>query len=327
MEEAEAAAKADGLVLVRSRTNGEPRPKTYSRYMSLDQAELLANIKQGSLPGCGARAFERCLAEVVRERAFGGRTLARCRARTIVRGRDAPALPRHTACGAHLGPRPPKQPVWRVRTPPRMGERAPSRRALDHPHQPAARPECPSARPASRPPRLALDGRSAYGRESPACEEPWKSYDARSAVVKVASTVLATNPHLRTCPPFPLIPPIACETYRARSEPHTSSRAAGSSEAALLLLDALESLFGAIDDDKDAARCAHALRLRWCARATRATALAWRPTAARRRRPEAASRWPAAASGAARLAADAAAAPATRAAAALAALAPARARE
>ena len=30
MEEAEAAAKADGLVLVRSRTNGEPRPKTYS---------------------------------------------------------------------------------------------------------------------------------------------------------------------------------------------------------------------------------------------------------------------------------------------------------
>ena len=103
-----------------------------------------------------------------KEPAADARTRARCRARTIVRGRDAPALPRHTACGAHLGPRPPKQPVWRVRTPPRMGERAPSRRALDHPHQPAARPECPSARPASRPPRHALDQRPAYGRESPA---------------------------------------------------------------------------------------------------------------------------------------------------------------
>jgi hypothetical protein len=32
----------------------------------------------------------------------------------------------------------------------------------------AARPECPSARPASRPPRLALDRALAYGRESPA---------------------------------------------------------------------------------------------------------------------------------------------------------------
>ena len=102
----------------------------------------------------------------------------------------------------------------------------------------------------------------------------------------------------------------------------------GRKEAAFFfLLVALGEPFGAIDDDQDAARCAHALRLRWCARATRATALAWRPTAARRRRPEAASRWPAAASGAARFAADAAAAPATRAAAALAALAPARARE
>jgi hypothetical protein len=103
-----------------------------------------------------------------KEPAADARTRARCRARTIVRGRDAPARPRHSACGAHLGPRPPKQPVWRSRTPPRMGERAPSRRALDHPHQPAARPECPSARPASRPPRHALDQRPAYGRESPA---------------------------------------------------------------------------------------------------------------------------------------------------------------
>ena len=95
-------------------------------------------------------------------------TRARFRARTIVRGHDAPALPRQTACGAHLGPRPPKQLVWRARTPPRMGERAPSRRALDQPHQPAARPDRPSARPASRPPRLALERRPAYGRENPA---------------------------------------------------------------------------------------------------------------------------------------------------------------
>ena len=98
-----------------------------------------------------------------KEPSADARSRARCSARTIVRGRDAPALPCHSACGAHLGPRPPKQPVWRVRTPPRMGERAPSRRALDHPHQPAARPECPSARPASRPPRLALDQALAYG--------------------------------------------------------------------------------------------------------------------------------------------------------------------
>jgi hypothetical protein len=103
-----------------------------------------------------------------KEPSADARSRARCSARTIVRGRDAPALPCHSACGAHLGPRPPKQPVWRVRTPPRMGEEAPSRRALDHPHQPAARPECPSARPASRPPRHALDQRPAYGRESPA---------------------------------------------------------------------------------------------------------------------------------------------------------------
>ena len=103
-----------------------------------------------------------------KEPSADARSRARCRARTIVRGRDAPARPRHSACGAHLGPRPPKQPVWRSRTPPRMGEHAPSRRALDHPHQPTARPKCPSARPASRPPRLALDGRPAYGRESPA---------------------------------------------------------------------------------------------------------------------------------------------------------------
>jgi hypothetical protein len=108
-----------------------------------------------------------------KEPSADARSRARCSARTIVRGRDAPALPCHSACGAHLGPRPPKQPVWRVRTPPRMGEEAPSRRALDHPHQPAARPECPSARPASRPPRLALDQALAYGRKSPA--RPWKS--------------------------------------------------------------------------------------------------------------------------------------------------------
>ena len=31
----------------------------------------------GRLPGCGARAFKRSLAEVVRDGAFGGRTLAR----------------------------------------------------------------------------------------------------------------------------------------------------------------------------------------------------------------------------------------------------------
>ena len=91
------------------------------------------------------------------EPSASARSRARFRARKIVRGRDAPALPRQTACGAHLGPRPHKQLVGRSRTPPRMGERTPSRRALYPPHQPAARPDRPSARPASRPPRLALD--------------------------------------------------------------------------------------------------------------------------------------------------------------------------
>jgi hypothetical protein len=43
MEEAEAAAKADGLVLVRSRTNGEPRPKTYS--YGVDPADFLIPIE------------------------------------------------------------------------------------------------------------------------------------------------------------------------------------------------------------------------------------------------------------------------------------------
>ena len=40
---------------------------------------------KGSLPGCGARAFERSLAEVVSERAFGGRTLARALPRSYDR--------------------------------------------------------------------------------------------------------------------------------------------------------------------------------------------------------------------------------------------------
>ena len=115
-----------------------------------------------------ARSNAAWLRSFAKEPSADAHSRARCRARTIVRGCDAPALPRHTTCGAHPGPRPPKQLVWRSRTPPRMGERAPSRRALDHPHQPAARAECPSARPASRPPRLALRGRPAYGRESPA---------------------------------------------------------------------------------------------------------------------------------------------------------------
>ena len=124
---------------------------------------------KGSLPvEAPARSNAAWLRSSAKEPSADARSRARCRARTIVRGRDASARPCHTACGEHLGPRPPKQPVWRVRTPPRMGERAPSRRALDHPHQPAARPECPSARPASRPPRLALDQPRAYGRESPA---------------------------------------------------------------------------------------------------------------------------------------------------------------
>jgi len=120
---------------------------------------------QAAAPARSNAAWPRSFAT---EHSADARSRARCRARTIVRGRDAPALPRHTACGAHLGPRPPKQLVWRSRTPPRMGEHAPSRRALYRPHQPAARAECPSARPASRPPRLALDQRPAYGRESPA---------------------------------------------------------------------------------------------------------------------------------------------------------------
>ena len=107
---------------------------------------------------------------------------ARLHARELVRGRDAPSLPRQSACGAHLGPRPPKQPVWRSRTPPRMGERTPSRRALYQPHQPAARPDRPSARPASRPPRLALHRVLAYGRENPARSHGNPNV-ARSAVV------------------------------------------------------------------------------------------------------------------------------------------------
>jgi hypothetical protein len=40
---------------------------------------------KGSLPSCGARAFERSLAEVVSERAFGGRTLARALQRSYDR--------------------------------------------------------------------------------------------------------------------------------------------------------------------------------------------------------------------------------------------------
>ena len=90
---------------------------------------------------------------VVREGAFGGRTLARARAPARVRTcvRDAPALPRHST-PFHLrhpplaAARAPKQTVSRARTPKRMGEHAPSRRARDHPHQPATRPHGPSAR-------------------------------------------------------------------------------------------------------------------------------------------------------------------------------------
>ena len=109
---------------------------------------------QAAAPARSNAAWPRSFAT---EPSADARSRARCRARELVRGRDAPSLPRQSACGAHLGPRPPKQPVWRSRTPPRMGEHAPSRRALDRPHQPAARPDRPSARPASRPPRLALE--------------------------------------------------------------------------------------------------------------------------------------------------------------------------
>ena len=139
--------------LKRSRPVGERKP-------AAPQAAC-----QAAAPARSNAAWPRSFAT---EPSADARSRARCRARELVRGRDAPALPRQTACGAHLGPRPPKQLVWRARTPPRMGERAPSRRALDHPHQPAARPDRPSARPASRPPRLALRGVLAYGRENPA---------------------------------------------------------------------------------------------------------------------------------------------------------------
>ena len=114
-----------------------------------------------------ARSNAAWLWSFAKEPSADARSRARLHARELMRGRDAPALPRHTACGAHLGPRPPKQLVWHSRTPPRMGERAPSRRARVPHDQPAARPDRPSARPASCPP-LALDQRPAYGRESPA---------------------------------------------------------------------------------------------------------------------------------------------------------------
>ena len=128
--------------LKRSRPVGERKP-------AAPQAAC-----QAAAPARSNAAWPRSFAT---EPSADARSRARCRARELVRGHDAPALPRQTACGAHLGPRPPKQLVWRSRTPPRMGERTPSRRALYPPHQPAARPDRPSARPASRPPRLALD--------------------------------------------------------------------------------------------------------------------------------------------------------------------------
>ena len=147
------ALRASPGRLKRSRAVGERKP-------AAPQAAC-----QAAAPARSNAAWPRSFAT---EPSADARSRARCRARELVRGRDAPSLPRQSACGAHLGPRPPKQPVWRSRTPPRMGERAPTRRALDRPHQPAARPDRPSARPASRPPRLALHRVLAYGRENPA---------------------------------------------------------------------------------------------------------------------------------------------------------------
>ena len=100
--------------------------------------------------GCSRRSLRRTHA---RARAFA--LVRSCVGATRHRSRTIPPA------GAHLGPRPPKQLVWRSRTPPRMGERAPSRRALDHPHQPAARPQIAPARapPRALPASHLTDGR------------------------------------------------------------------------------------------------------------------------------------------------------------------------
>jgi hypothetical protein len=88
---------------------------------------------KGRLPGCGARAFERSLAEVVSERAFGGRKLVRALPRSYDR-----ALPRRAGAPA----------PFRLRRPPWAATAQTARLAFAHAAEDGrARSEPESARP------------------------------------------------------------------------------------------------------------------------------------------------------------------------------------